>query len=259
MAATAFHRLAYYGNAEFGVKAERYKSSAITGLLRKAHGICGTPNSWETRLSAIAVIMIMIYDDMVSAQNYFRILAPILRNLYYMMKSSDLVNDCLGTFLAEQMGLLLVLCLPYFDPGEEQRDMATEGLKFLDDFASRSDRHPNASFLAYCLRLSVSVWLQKAEDPYLDLDPTLESFKSQLQDFRDLTDLDHYLTWVYFNCAAASMNEQLRQFFANHLEQQMQIIGFKNIPLMLQLLQRLWKDDRSWPSTLQQHHEYICA
>lgn len=105
MAATAFHRLAYYGNDEFSIKAERYKSSAISGLMRKAHDICGAPNSWETRLSAVAVIMIMIYDDMVSAQNYFRILTPILKSLHCMMKSSVRVMDSLGSFLVEQMGL----------------------------------------------------------------------------------------------------------------------------------------------------------
>lgn len=137
--------------------------------------------------------------------------------------------------------------------------MATEALKFLDSFASRGDRHPNASFLAFCLRLSVSIWLQKAENPRINLDPILESFKFKLQGFRDLIDLDHYLTWVYFNCAAASINEELRQFFAGHLAQHMQMFGFKNIPLMLQLLQRLWEDDSSWPSMLQSHQDYICA
>lgn len=97
------------------------------------------------------------------------------------------------------------------------------------------------------------------ENPHCNVDPILESFKLQLEGFRDLDDLDHYLTWVYFNCAAASLNQELRQFFAGHLQDHMRTHGFKNIPLMLQLLQRLWKDERRWPLTLQSHCEYICA
>lgn len=105
MAAAAFHRLAYYGNDEFSAKAERYKSSAISGILNKAQQVSGTTKSRENHLAAMAVIIIMIYDDMISAQNYFRFLAPIMKSLHKMVSSSVLETDSLGTFLAEQMGL----------------------------------------------------------------------------------------------------------------------------------------------------------
>jgi hypothetical protein len=154
---------------------------------------------------------------------------------------------------------LSVLCLPYSTFADNQKDMEREALRFLNFFAGQQTRHPNASFLAFCLRQSVSVWSKSVEQPGANVDFILEDFKSRLDSFCDLQDLDHYLTWVYFNCAAASSRPSLRRFFTDHLQKHVDSIGFKNIPLMLELLQRLPEDEERWSSRIQRQCEYICA
>ncbi len=105
IAATSFHRLAYHGNEEFAIKAERYKSAAISGLLKSAQTVYGMPDSNQRQLVAIAVIVMMLYDDMISAQNYFRIIIPILKTLFKLVDFDSLRADSLGEFLIEQLEL----------------------------------------------------------------------------------------------------------------------------------------------------------
>jgi hypothetical protein len=73
--------------------------------MQNAQQLWGASSSRESRLASMAVVVVMIYDDMVSAQNYFRILIPILNTLYKLINFSMLGSDELGKFLAEQIGL----------------------------------------------------------------------------------------------------------------------------------------------------------
>lgn len=78
VAAASFHRLAYYGNLQFAIEAERYKASAIKGLLRGCQTVCSPSSSDDDRLFAAGALLILMYDEMIAAQDYFTTLARIM-------------------------------------------------------------------------------------------------------------------------------------------------------------------------------------
>ncbi|CAH0055981.1 unnamed protein product [Clonostachys solani] len=251
--AASFHRLAYYGRSEFNAKAETFKSSAITGLMNGSGQI---PKSEYHQLAAIAVVIVLIYDDMISAQDYFRNLTPVLVHLITTVDLKSARNQTLARFLEEQLGLLLILVLPYMAPDDKTVDKI---YRFLEKFAMADGGHKSRPSLAFCLRQSVTVWLRKVKDPNADVDGILEDMRWRLEYSPDLPSFDHYLTWVYFNCAASASKKTLRDFFTCRLNWHTTTFGFKNVSLMVDFLQVLWENEQTWPSLIQFHNEYICA
>lgn len=105
----------------------------------------------------------------------------------------------------------------------------------------------------------MSIWSQSLQHTGSNVDYILEDLKSRLEKFTDLEDIDHFLVWTYFTCAAASTSNELKKFFTDHLRDKVQFIRFRNIPLMLEFLEELWADGNSWPLTVQHRSDYICA
>lgn len=105
MAAASFHRLAYYGNPEFAIKAEKYKASVIKGLLGSADRVCSPGASPHDKLSAAAAVLILMYDDMIAAQDYFILLARISSNMLNFVDFSTLGSPELSEYLVEQLKL----------------------------------------------------------------------------------------------------------------------------------------------------------
>lgn len=105
IAALSLHRLAYYGGPEIESKAESYKSLAIEGLRQNADYVCSSEALEHPKLAAMAAIIIFVYDDMVSAQNYFPTLIPIMRTFAAAFDSAAFKERELMEFLREELGL----------------------------------------------------------------------------------------------------------------------------------------------------------
>ncbi|KAF4436798.1 Cyclopentanone 12-monooxygenase [Fusarium acutatum] len=209
VAAAAYHRLAYYGNPHFASKAEHYKASAIRGLITSARSVSASSSD---QLFAAATLLILMYDEMIAAQDTFITLARIIGNMRKFVDFSSLGgSEKLQRYLTEQFGFLTIFSLPHRDD-----DTATEQLRaafnFVEEFAASCarDKH-NPPFLAECFRTILTVWHgQKHNNPSLDVNLVMEDFKSKIEATSDITVFDHYLTWVYFMSSAASPNASLR-------------------------------------------------
>jgi hypothetical protein len=106
LAATSYHRLAYYGSTEFAIKAERYKTSAFKGLLESCQRVCSPSSSSHDRLFAAATLLILMYDEMVAAQDYFTTLARIMGSMRSFVDFSSLGGSSeLRRYLVEQFGM----------------------------------------------------------------------------------------------------------------------------------------------------------
>lgn len=110
VAAAAYHRLAYYGNPQFAAKAERYKASAIRGLITSARSVCTLSASSSDQLFAAATLLILMYDEMIAAQDTFITLARIIGNMRKFVNFSSLGgSEKLQRYLTEQFGLYVWL------------------------------------------------------------------------------------------------------------------------------------------------------
>ena len=105
--AASFHRLAYYGNSEFEIKAERYKASAIRRLMVSSQSLYSTHDcdAEFEQMTAAAVVIVLLYDDMISAQDYYCFLVPLIKSLLKTVRFSNLFNQDLARFLALQLKL----------------------------------------------------------------------------------------------------------------------------------------------------------
>ncbi|KAL5605662.1 hypothetical protein FOVSG1_005809 [Fusarium oxysporum f. sp. vasinfectum] len=260
VAAAAYHRLAYYGNPQFAAKAERYKASAIRGLITSARSVCTLSASSSDQLFAAATLLILMYDEMIAAQDTFITLARIIGNMRKFVNFSSLGgSEKLQRYLTEQFGFLTIFSLPHTDD-----DTATEQFKeafdFIEEFAESCarDKH-NPPFLAECFRTILTVWHGQKHNPGLNVNLVMEDFKSEIESTTDISIFDHYLTWVYFMSSAASPNASLRNFFRDRLHKHTTTFGWKNVAMMHAFLGELEGAGATWPERLQSHKKYICA
>ncbi|KAK2697716.1 hypothetical protein QWA68_004302 [Fusarium oxysporum] len=260
VAAAAYHRLAYYGNPKFAAKAEHYKASAIRGLITSARSVCTLSASSSDQLFAAATLLILMYDEMIAAQDTFITLARIIGNMRKFVNFSSLGgSEKLQRYLTEQFGFLTIFSLPHTDD-----DTATEQFKeafdFVDEFAESCarDKH-NPPFLAECFRTILTVWHGQKHNPGLNVNLVMTDFKSEIESTTDISVFDHYLTWVYFMSSAASPNASLRNFFRDRLHKHTTTFGWKNVAMMHAFLGDLEGAGVAWPERLQSHKKYICA
>ncbi|EXA37293.1 hypothetical protein FOVG_11551 [Fusarium oxysporum f. sp. pisi HDV247] len=260
VAAAAYHRLAYYGNPKFAAKAEHYKASAIRGLITSARSVCTLSASSSDQLFAAATLLILMYDEMIAAQDTFVTLARIIGNMRKFVNFSSLGgSEKLQRYLTEQFGFLTIFSLPHTDD-----DTATEQFKeafdFVEEFAESCarDKH-NPPFLAECFRTILTVWHGQKHNPGLNVNLVMADFKSEIESTTDISVFDHYLTWVYFMSSAASPNASLRNFFRDRLHKHTTTFGWKNVAMMHAFLGELEGAGVAWPERLQSHKKYICA
>ncbi|KAF5704317.1 cyclopentanone 1 2-monooxygenase [Fusarium mundagurra] len=262
VAAAAYHRLAYYGNPQFASKAEHHKASAIRGLITSARSVCTLSASSSDQLFAAATLLILMYDEMIAAQDTFVTLARIIGNMRKFVDFSSLGgSEKLQRYLTEQFGFLTIFSLPHTDDDDIATDHLRAAFSFVEEFAESCarDKH-NPPFLAECFRTILTVWHgQKHNSPSLDVNLVMEDFKSKIEATSDITVFDHYLTWVYFMSSAASSNAPLRNFFKDRLHRHTTTFGWKNVAMMHAFLGELEGAGVAWPERLQLHKKYICA
>ncbi|EXL70500.1 hypothetical protein FOPG_13683 [Fusarium oxysporum f. sp. conglutinans race 2 54008] len=260
VAAAAYHRLAYYGNPKFAAKAEHYKASAIRGLITSARSVCTLSASSSDQLFAAATLLILMYDEMIAAQDTFVTLARIIGNMRKFVNFSSLGgSEKLQRYLTEQFGFLTIFSLPHTDD-DTATEQCKEAFDFVEEFAESCarDKH-NPPFLAECFRTILTVWHGQKHNPGLNVNLVMEDFKSEIESTTDISIFDHYLTWVYFMSSAASPNASLRNFFRDRLHKHTTTFGWKNVAMMHAFLGELEGAGVTWPERLQSHKKYICA
>ncbi|OBT99909.1 hypothetical protein VE01_02201 [Pseudogymnoascus verrucosus] len=258
VAATSFHRLAYYGNNEFASKAERYRATAIKGLLESCQRVCLPLPSSQDVLFAAATLLILMYDEMVAAQGSFTTLARVMSSMRNFVDFSTLSGSSeLQRYLSGQFDMLAIFALPHLDEGPSQ----THAFELVDTFESTTkEDQNNPPFLADCWKTVLTAWLCQKQNSDVDVvNSLLEDLKFRILSHDGITRFDHYMTWVYFMAAAASPSPHLRSFFRDRLFQHTITFGWKNVALMLKLLEELEKSGSDWPSRLQSHKKYICV
>lgn len=105
IAAISLHRLAYNGNTKFSYEAENYKALAIKGLLQNAGKVYSRQRSEQNTLTAMAVTVLFVYDDMITVQNYLPTLIHIMHGFLKTVDPSKFKELTLCGFLLEQLGL----------------------------------------------------------------------------------------------------------------------------------------------------------
>lgn len=154
---------------------------------------------------------------------------------------------------------LAIFALPHLDEGLGPSQM--NAFELVDTFKSMTkEDQNNPPFLADCWKTVLTAWLCQKQNSDVDVvSSLLEDLKFRILSHDGITRFDHYMTWVYFMAAAASPSPHLRSFFRDRLFQHTTTFGWKNVALMLKLLEELEKSGSDWPSRLQSHKKYICV
>lgn len=106
VAAATFHRLAYHDDPSFNAKADRHKSSAIKTLSASCWDVFSPGGSPDDRLFSAAALVILMYDEMIAAQDYFTTLAQIIASMRGFMDLSSLECSAkLQTYLQDQFSM----------------------------------------------------------------------------------------------------------------------------------------------------------
>lgn len=93
----------------------------------------------------------------------------------------------------------------------------------------------------------------------MDIEEELEALREDIETHESLLQLDHFLTWVYFIAAAASPNEDIGRYFSRKLYRHTMTFGWKNVGMMLKLLEVVKATNSCWCAQLQEHHDFLCA
>jgi hypothetical protein len=208
-------------------------------------------------VSAWATVILLLTAEIITGGSSFPRLFTMLQHLRAANMANNNSSDLHG-FLTAQTEMMSFFAQPLVQEAPDSLRLASRPESTLEalfgDFAFRTDLSFQLDLYKKAIRIACSLYIIRATlNPcYSNTTLQLDHLRALCEPIQPTTPGQHILVWVYFIAAAESSTSEHRQFFTGRLRNLHASTKFRNIPVALAALQKLWsvRHQRRWTEAL---------